>query len=162
MYFDDTVELEKYHIMTAKDADAFALCLAKGFKDYPLFEYFAKNKYDIDKMVYFWNVTFRAGKGQIFTFADSDKPKAVCMLEGPDYKDSGFCGYVAAGGLGLVTRFGAGAVANMLKFEDFAANIRKKYYTPTCCYLYILAVCPEFRGKGIGTDILNNLFAYFD
>ena len=42
-------EIRKEHGLNKKDIDIFANNLAVSFKDYPLFEYFANNKYNIKK-----------------------------------------------------------------------------------------------------------------
>ena len=50
----------------------------------------------------------------------------------------------------------------MTSFEKFAMEIKNKYASQGCWYLYAFVTMPEFRGKGVGRKILTPMFNYLD
>ena len=71
---DVTLELSK------KDIDVFANNLAVSFKGYPLFEYFANDKYDIKKMKKFWKVSLKTMSDKTFFLADSEDANSLAIF----------------------------------------------------------------------------------
>ena len=149
------------HIMTKEDIDKFANNLAVSFKGYPLFEYFAKNNYDIKKMNYFWKVSLRMCIKNSLCLSDSEDVKGVAVFSNGAQKDS-IWDYIKNGGLLILPKMGLAAVKRMTKFEKFANGIKEKYANENCWYFYVFTVLPECRKKGIGSKILRKVFKFFD
>ena len=145
--------------MQEADINIFSENLAKGFAGYELFEYFCQNEYDFSKMKVFWEVALRASYNYAYSISDSVQANGVAVFFPPEYKDIGFISYLNAGGYRLIPKLD---VVRMLKFDNFASKIKKKYADESTWYLYSFAVLPEVRGTGIGSKLLKTILNYFD
>ena len=145
--------------MRKDDINVFSEVLAKGFKGYSLFEYFCRDEYDLSKMKMFWRTALRASYNHAYSIGDNVKTNGVAVFFPPEYKDIGTFSYIKAGGYKLISKLD---VIRMLKFESFAAKIKKKYVDEKTWYLYSFAVLPETRGKGIGSTLLKPMLNYFE
>ena len=143
--------------MKEKDIDKFSEILAKGFEGYSLFEYFCDNNYDLSKMKLFWKVALTASYKKAYSISDGLNGAAVFLP--PDYRDIGIISYFKAGGYKLFNQLD---VLKMLKFDSFAAKVKRKYADKDTWYLYSFAVLKEARGKGIGSKLLRTMLDYFD
>jgi len=153
------LELSSLYEMQERDIDSFSKVLAKGFEGYSLFEYFCNNNYDLSKMQLFWKVALTASYGSVYSVSDSVNSNGVAVFFPPEYKDIGIMSYFTAGGYKLLNKLNVG---KMLKFDSFAAKIKKKYVNENTWYLYSFAVLKNARGKGIGSKLLRPMLKYFD
>lgn len=148
--------------LNKKEISEMANVLAVSFKDYPLFEYFAANKYNVTKMKSFWKVSLRTILDAAQIAVDSEEHKSVAVFL-PNKKSYVSIGrYVKAGGIGMVCEVGIPMLIRMLRFEDFAAEVKNRYVTPNCWYLYAFVTLPELRGKGIGAKTLKAMIEFLD
>ena len=154
-----SIKMNNLYKMQEKDIDNFSGVLARGFEGYPLFEYFCNNKYDFYKMKLFWTVALTASYKKAYSIGDSINSKGAAVFFPPDYKDIGVVSYFKAGGYKLLSKL---AVSKMLKFDSFAAKIKKKYADKNTWYLYSFAVIQDARGNGIGSKLLKPMLDYFD
>lgn len=154
-----SIKMRDLYEMQRKDIDSFSEILAKGFEGYSLFEYFCDNKYDFNKMKLFWSVALAASYKKAYSISDSEKLKGVAVFFPPEYRDIGIFSYLMAGGYKL---FGKLNVVKMLKFDSFAAKIKRKYSDKNTWYIYSFAVLKDSRGKGIGSKLLKTMLEHFD
>lgn len=155
-------EVKKEHAMNKNDFDVFSNNLAVSFKGYPLFEYFANDKYNIKKMKKFWKVSLKTMSDKTFFLADSDKANSLAIFSPYEKGGVSIWKYIKAGGLGLIPCLGIKTTKKMTSFEKFAMEIKNKYASQGCWYLYAFVTMPEFRGKGYGKKILTPMFKYLD
>ena len=155
-------EIRKEHGFNKKDIDVFANNLAVSFKGYPLFEYFANNKYNINKMKKFWKVSLKTMSDKTFFISDSENANSLAVFSPYEKGGVSIWKYIKAGGLGLIPSIGLKTTKKMTSFEKFAMEIKNKYASQGCWYLYAFVTMPEFRGKGIGKKILTPMFKYLD
>jgi len=155
-------EIRKTHGLNKQDIDIFATNLAVSFKGYPLFEYFANDKYNIKKMKKFWKVSLKTMSDKTFFLADSGDVNSLAIFSPYEKGGISIWKYIKAGGLGLIPSIGIKMTKKMTSFEKFAMEIKNKYAKPGCWYLYVFVTMPEFRGKGIGKKILTPMFNYLD
>ena len=154
--------IKKDHGLAKKDFDIFSNNLAISFRGYPLFEYFANNKYDIKKMKKFWKVSLKTMSDKTFFLTDSDNANSLAIFSPYEKCGVSFWKYIKAGGLGLIPSMGIKMIKRMTSFEKFAMSIKNKYACHGCWYLYAFVTMPEFRGKGYGKKILIPMFNYLD
>ena len=154
-------ELKISHLyeMHEREIDSFSQVLAEGFEGYSLFEYFCDNNYDLSKMKLFWKVALTASHQKVYSISDSSKLNGVAVFFPPEYKDIGVLSYLFAGGYKLLGKLN---VAKMLKFDSFAAKIKRKYADRNTWYIYSVAVLKDARGKGIGSKLLKTMLDHFD
>ena len=123
-----------------------------------MFEYFSGRKYDVRKMMLFWQVLLTTSREQSFCIGDAYYPNTVALFYPPDYKGAGFLQYIKAGGWKIMLRFGLRSTAQMLRFEALAEKIKAKHAPEKCWYLYGYATRPEFRNQGCGSRILKPIW----
>ena len=155
-------EIRKEHGLNKKDIDIFANNLAVSFKDYPLFEYFANNKYNIKKMKKFWKVSLKTMSDKTFFLADSENANSLAIFSPYEKGGVSIWKYIKAGGLALLPSIGIKMTKRMTTFEKFAMEIKNKYAKLGCWYLYVFVTMPEFRGKGLGSKIIKPMLKYLD
>lgn len=155
-------EIRKEHGLSKKDIDIFANNLAVSFKDYPLFEYFANNKYNIKKMKKFWKVSLKTMSDKTFFLADSEDANSLAIFSPYEKGGVSIWKYIKAGGLGLIPSMGIKMTKRMTNFEKFAMKIKDRYAKRGCWYLYVFVTMPEFRGKGLGSKIMRPMLEYLD
>ena len=155
-------EIRKEHGLNKKDIDVFANNLAVSFKEYPLFEYFSNYKYSIKKMKKFWKVSLKTMSDKTFFISDGEDVNSLAIFSPYEKGGVSVWKYIKAGGLGLISSMGFKTVKKMTSFEKFAMEIKNKYASQGCWYLYAFVTMPEFRGKGIGKKILAPMFNYLD
>ena len=155
-------EIKKEHILNKKDIELFAHNLAVCFQGYPLFEYFAGNNYNVDKMTKFWKVSLKTMSEKTFFLADSDDANSLAIFSPYEKGSVSIWKYIKAGGLGMLAHIGIKCAKRMTGFEKFAMEIKNKYAQPGCWYLYTFVTMPEFRGKGLGSKIMRPMLKYLD
>lgn len=155
-------EIRKDHGLNKKDIDVFANNLAVSFKGYPLFEYFAYDKYNTKKMKKFWKVSLKTMSDRTFFLADGDEASSLAIFSPYEKEGVSILKYIKAGGLGLITSLGIKTTKRMTSFEKFAMEVKNRYAKPGCWYLYVFVTMPEFRGKGLGSKIMKPMLKYLD
>lgn len=150
------------YILSNEQLDKIAYNLAISFKGYPLFEYFSNYKYDIDKMTTFWKVSLNTMSEKTVIISDSDKLNSIAIFSPYDNKEFSLWKYIKAGGMKLVLKLGIKNIKRMTAFEDFALSLKAKYSNENCWYFYSFVTVPEYRGKGIGSKILNQMISFLD
>lgn len=162
MVLMDRKEIAEYikendiYVMKESDIDSYAGCLAESFKDYPLFEYFSDNKYDIDKMKVFWKVTLKMCKDQYLCISNEPNATAVFICVPPKCKSFSVLKYILNGGLKIIGKFGFKNTKKMLNFEEYSKNVRERYSDDNTWYLYALCVKPEYRNKKYGGTLMRS------
>ncbi len=136
--------------------------MAISFKGYPLFEYFANDKYNIKKMKKFWKVSLKTMSNKTFFLTDSENANSLAIFSPYEKGGVSIWKYIKAGGLGLIPSMGIKMTRRMTGFEKFAMEIKNKHAKPGCSYLYVFVTMPEFRGKGLGSKIIKPMFKYLD
>jgi GNAT superfamily N-acetyltransferase len=155
-------EVKKAHGLNKKDFDVFANNLAVSFKGYPLFEYFANDKYNVSKMKKFWKVSLKTMSDKTFFLADSEEANSLAIFSPYEKGGVSVWKYIKSGGIGLISSMGIKTVKRMTSFEKFAMEIKNKYANPGCWYLYVFVTMPEFRSKGLGSKIMKPMLDYLD
>lgn len=156
------VILRRGEEISSKELERFAEVFAVSFKDYPLFEYFSNYKYSVAKMKVFWRVALRiAGKSSYFVTSD-EEARSLAFLFFAGKKYSSIWQYIKAGGLAIVFKMGLPTTLRMLRFDDFALEIKNRYADENCLYFYAFATLPEHRGAGLGSGVLKKIIEFLD
>lgn len=158
----DIPEIRSLCIMQKTNIDSFADCFADGFCGYSLMNYFCDGECDKKKVGLIWEVPIRAYNGQLLGVADGERPNAAALFAPPEAREPDLLTYIRAGGLKMVRKFGIKGTARMENFESFAGEIKKKYASPDCWYLFGFVSRHESRGMGYGSAVLSPVLSYFD
>ena len=155
-------EIKKKYVLKNKDIDLMANNLAVSFQGYPLFEYFANNQYNVSKMKKFWKVSLKTMSEKTFFLTDSEDANSLAIFSPYEKGGVSFWKYIKAGGIGMIPKLGIKTVKVMSKFEKFAMEIKNKHAKEGCWYLYVFVTMPEFRGQGLGSQIMRPMLQYLD
>ena len=55
-----------------------------------------------------------------------------------------------------------GIFLRLLRYENYAMKLKKKYTNHECWYLYNVTVKPEYQHKGMSSTLLKPMFQYLD
>lgn len=158
----DYVKENNLYVMKDSDIDKYAECLAESFQNYPLFDYFANNKYDVEKMKKFWKVTLNMCKDKYLCMSNGPDATAVFICVPPNCKSFNTLQYILNGGLKIVYNFGIKGIKRMLSFESYSDKVREKYSDGDTWYLYTLCVKPEYRGQKYGGALMKAALGLID
>lgn len=150
------------YVMKKEDIHSFSKVLAESFKDYPLFEYFVNGKYSIKKYTKFFEISLKQLGENIIAVGDKKVPSAVAIFVNTKSSGNYIFSHIKCGGLSLPFLFGIRPVLRMVKIEKFTNNIKQKYKTDNCYYLYLLVVKKELRGQSVASKIVKPVLEYFD
>ena len=156
------LKTKNLYIMKKEDIPSFSRTLAESFKDYPLFEYFAKGKYSVVKYTKFFEISLKQLGEKVIAVGDKKDPSAVAIFVNANGSSDSIFSYIKNGGLALPFIFGLPAVIRMTKFEKFANGIKQKYVTDNCYYFYLLVVKKEMRGQSVASKIVKPVLEHFD
>jgi GNAT superfamily N-acetyltransferase len=148
--------------MTENDIDAFAECLAKGFKNYPLFEYASLYKYDIEKAKSFWSATLKIVGKYGLCYASDRRINSVMIYLPPETHEPGAWEYIQNNCLREILSTGLIATLRLVRFDAIANSIANRHKTKNCGYLMAIATLPEMQKAGQGKKLLNALIAYLN
>ncbi len=130
------------------------------FGDYPFFKFAFRNlnseekylKY-MDKLHY---VHIRANmyKYKCFVGTLNGKIVSAALLQNPNVRRVTIFDYIRAGGVGLLFPVGFGSLIDFFDISEESHKPCEKY--KNAWYVEMLVVNKELKGKGIGSDMLNN------
>lgn len=148
--------------LSKKQLNRLAEVFAISFKGYKLLEFFADHKYKASKMKSLWKMSFSSMPDSSRVFYDNEDFNSAAVMIPTSEDHTGVIKYIFSGGISLIFNMGLASSLRMLRFEDFAGNIKSKYATKNCWYFYVFVTMPEYRGKGIGTKVLTNIIEFLD
>ena len=148
--------------LTKKDCDLIANNLALSFQKYPLFEYFSCGKYNLKKMKLFWKVNLKTLSEKAVIIGSDEEMKSLAIFSPYEKEEFSIWKYIKAGGLLMALSMGPKSVKRMTEFEEIALNIKKKYASENCWYLYTFVTLPNLRGRGVGSKVVREVLKYVD
>lgn len=148
--------------LSNKDIKLIANTLAVSFQNYPLFEYFACDKYNLKKMKLFWKVNLKTLSERAIIIGDSEAMNSLAIFSPYEKNEFSIWKYIKAGGFLMALSMGPKSVKRMTEFEELALKIKAKYATPNCWYFYTFVTLPEFRGKGVGSKVIHQVMDFLD
>lgn len=155
-------EIKQQHGLSAKDIETFANTLAISFQGYPLFEYFCDYKYSIPKMKKFWTVSLKTMADNTFFVSNNENAQSLAIFSPYEKAKISLWKYIKAGGLSMIPKIGIKCTKKMANFEKFAMDIKNKHAKTGCWYLYVFVTMPQFRGQGLGSQIMRPMIEHLD
>lgn len=147
--------------LTPERVGLFAQTLAKGFRDYPLFEYVCGDGYDEAKMTLFWEVSLRLLGKEALCYARDAEASSVIVYLPPGYKEVGVVDYLRIGGVRMLFKMGIASTLRLLRFDGRASRLAGRYGSDSG-YIMGFATRAEHRGKGFGTHLMQKLICYMN
>ena len=159
----NSIEYKKYNNSCEKET---LNIFAKAFENYPLFE-IVKDDFKTEKRYHsfynsFMKALFRATirKNECYIGINDGKVIDLVIIDAPTDKPVGFLDYVLSGGIKPILKLGLFNALKFLKLSDETEIVVKNIKEPRW-HLYFLVVEPEYQGKGVGSDAINNFLIPF-
>ena len=155
-------QIDKFYKMKKEDVEKFADCAALAYEDYPLFNYTTGGRggYKLIKGIIYSSVN--SIRNQIIAYSNNENADAVAIFAPPNYTGSKTIPFLLHGGLKLTFIAPPSTFIRLIKYENHAMKLKKKYTNHECWYLYNITIKPKDQGKGYCSEILNPMFEYLD
>ena len=155
-------EINNLYIMNKDDIDNFAESATLAYKDYPLFKYLTQGKFKHKVIKNIISASIRSMGQDIIGISLEEDAKAIAIFVPPNYTGSKVIPFLLGGGIKLPFITPIGIFLRLLRYENHAMRLKKKYTNHKCWYLYNVTVKPEYQKKGLSSELLKPMFEYLD
>jgi ribosomal protein S18 acetylase RimI-like enzyme len=150
------------YLVEKKDLDRLAEIAADAYQDYPLHNWFTKGVYDAKASKLLMQTTLAAMKKDAVIYADSEEMNGFAVWIPMGFTGSKTIPFLKNGGIELILHSGLGMIGKLLRYENFAMNLKKKYTGHIDWYLFNLSVRKDAQGKGLGRKLLDPMLKFCD
>ena len=155
-------EINNLHKMRKKDIEKFSECATLAYKEYPLFRYLTQGRFEHKVIKNIISASLVSMGKDIIGVSTEEEANAVAIFVPPNYTGSKAIAFLFGGGLKLIFMTPIGIFFRLLRYENYAMKLKKKYTNHKCWYLYNVTVKPEFQNKGMSSMLLKPMFDYLD
>ena len=155
-------EIENLYKMNSQDIEKFAESAALAYKDYPLFKYLTHNRFEHDVIKNIIAASLNSMDTNIIGISTEEQANAIAIFVPPNYTGGKTIPFLIGGGFKLLKFTSAGIFFRLLRYENHAMKIKKKYTNHNSWYLYNVTVKPEHQHKGMSSILLKPMFEYLD
>lgn len=155
-------EIDNLYQMSERDIEKFAETAAQAYKEYPLFKYLTKGKFQHDIIKKIIAASICSMQENVIGIANESGAEAIALFVPPNYKGSKALPFLMGGGFKLALMTPPTIFFRLLRYENNAMRLKKKYTNHKCWYLYNVTVKPEHQKRGMGSKVLKPMFEYLD
>ncbi len=158
----ELVQKNNFYIMQKKDIERFAECAADAYQMYPLFKYFLGDKQNKENLKKLWKVILKSFDKNAICYSESKDVNGMVIWFASNFNGTSAFKFLTSGGIFLPFSVGLGTFFRMLKYENHAMDIRKKYTNNTGIYLYNASVKTKAQGKGLLSKLIKPILNLSD
>lgn len=155
-------EIQNLYKMNSQDIEKFAESAALAYKEYPLFKYLTQNRFEHDVIKNIIAASLNSMNTNIIGVSTEKEANAIAIFVPPNYTGGKTIPFLIGGGFKLLKLTSAGIFLRLLRYENHAMKIKKKYTNHNSWYLYNVTVKPEYQRKGMSSALLKPMFEYLD
>ena len=155
-------EIENLYKMNKNDIAKFAESATLAYKEYPLFKYLTKGKFEHNVMKNIISASLHSMGTDIIGISTEEDANAIAIFVPPNYTGSKAIPFLMGGGIKLSFITPVGIFLRLLRYENYAMRLKKKYTNHKCWYLYNVTVKPEYQHQGMSSTLLKPMFQYLD
>ena len=155
-------EIKNLHRMKKVDIDKYSECAALAYSEYPLFKYLTNNKIRHNVVKNIISASIMSMNDKAIGIATEEDANAIAVFVPPNYTGSKAIPFLMCGGFKLVFTTPISIFYRLIKYENHAMQIKKKYTNHNCWYLYNITVKPEYQRQGMSSKLLKPMFKYLD
>ena len=155
-------EIENLHRMKIEDIEKFSECATLAYKEYPLFKYLTQGRLESNVIKNIISASLVSMGNDIIGLSTEEDANAVAIFVPPNYTGSKAISFLFGGGLKLAFITPVTIFLRLLRYENYAMRLKKKYTNHKCWYLYNVTVKPEFQNQGMSSKLLKPMFEYLD
>ena len=156
------IEKAGLYIVDKKDIDRLAEVAANAYRDYPLHNWFTKGKYDAKASKLIMQISLKTMTEDAIIYADSEEINGFAVWIPFGFSGSKTMPFLLSGGLKLIFNSGLGIIGRLLKYENYAMNLKKEFTDNYDWYLYNLSIKKDAQGKGIASKLMRPMLQFCD
>ena len=156
------IERAGLYIVQKKDLDRLAEVAADAYRDYPLHNWFTKGKYDPVATHLIMQISLKTMTEDAVIYADSEEMNGFAVWLPLGFSGSKTLPFLMSGGLELILHSGLGIIGRLLRYENYAMNLKKQVTDNYDWYLYNLSIKKEAQGKGIASKLMRPMLQFCD
>ena len=150
------------YLVTEKDLDRLAEVAADAYQDYPLHNWFTKDKYDAKASKLIMQISLKAMTKDAVIYADSEEINGFAVWLPFGFTGSKTLPFLFSGGLKLILHSGLGIIGRLLTYETYAMNLKKGFTDNYDWYLYNLSIKKDAQGKGVASKLMRPMLQFCD
>ena len=158
----ELVRKNNFYIISKKDIERFAECAADAYQTYPLFKYFLGDKHNKENLKNLWKVILKSFDENAICYSESKEVNGMVIWFVSDFNGTSAFKFLSSGGIFLPFSLGLGTLFRMLKYENHAVSVRKKYTNNTGLYLYNASVKTKAQGTGLLSKLIKPILKLSD
>lgn len=156
------IEKAGLYIVQGKDLERLAQVAADAYQDYPLHNWFTKDKYDAKASELIMQISLRTMTEDAVIYADSEELNGFAVWLPFGFTGSKTLPFLMNGGLRLILHCGPGIISRLLAYETFAMKLKKEFTENYDWYLYNLSIKKDAQGKGIASKLMRPMLQFCD
>ena len=150
----DTIRNAGLYLVSKNEIKKLAEVAMDAYKDYPLHNWFFGGIYNPKGSKLLMEVSLNTMIKNGVIYADSSELNGFAVWMPPKYTGNKTLPFLINGGIKLILNSGLKIIAKLLKYENFAMPLKKKYTNHNDWYLFNLSVKKSAQGKGIASKLL--------
>ena len=156
------IEKAGLYIVEKKDIDRLAEVSVDAYQDYPLHNWLTKGKYDPVASNLLMKITLKTMTEDAIIYADSEEMNGFAAWLPFGFSGNKTMPFLLNGGLKLVFHSGFGMIGRLLKYENYAMNLKKEFTDNYDWYLFNLSIKKDAQGKGIASKLMRPMLQFCD
>lgn len=158
----ETLKKSGLHIISKSEIDKLADVAMDAYENYPLHNWFCGGTYNsfISKIIMKISLKTMLNNGVIY--ADSPELNGFAIWLPPPFSGNKTLPFLFNGGIELILKSGLGIIAKLLKYENYAMGLKKKYTNHEDWYLFNLSVAKKSQNHGIASKLLRPMLELCD
>ena len=150
------------YLVQEKDLKRLAEVAASAYEGYPLHNWFTGGKYDKKASELIMQISLKTMTKDAVIYADSEEINGFAVWLPFGFTGSKTIPFLINGGLELILHSGPGIIGKLLKYENYAMNLKKEFTDNYDWYLYNLSIRKEAQGKGIASKLMRPMLKFCD
>ena len=156
------IENAGLYIVQKKDLGRLAEVAADAYRDYPLHNWFTKDKYDAKASKLIMQISLKTMVKDAVIYADSEEINGFAVWLPFGFTGSKTLPFLFSGGLKLILHSGLGIIGRLLTYETYAMNLKKGFTDNYDWYLYNLSIKKDAQGKGVASKLMRPMLQFCD
>lgn len=158
----DSLKNAGLYIVSAQEIKRLADVAMSAYENYPLHNWFSGGKYDKKASKIIMEISIKTMIDSGIIYADSPDLNGFAIWMPPHFSGSKTLPFFLKGGIKLILNSGLGIIEKLLKYENYAMGLKKKYTNHNDWYLYNLSVSKNSQNKGIASKLLYPMLEFCD
>ena len=150
------------HIISKNEIDKLADVAMDAYENYPLHNWFCGGTYNLFISKIIMKISLKSMFDNGVIYADSPELNGFAIWLPPPFSGNKTLPFLFNGGIKLILKSGLGIIAKLLKYENYAMSLKKKYTNHEDWYLFNLSVAKKSQNQGIASKLMRPMLELCD